>query len=618
MAKKDKKQRRAKRRKEIHRSRKARRASLPELLREEPLLHEALNYSHPLVSCLINKDWEQGMMATVFIFRQASSGLVFSCFHVDLAGIGLKDAWGNYGLTHADMEQIKSRVAEGGPPLIPCDLSLAKNIVYGGIAWGKKWAFKLPKEYKIWLRLLEPIEQTEIDLALFGKDGKPLLILDEDELDVFADEYLYPEILKAKLEAGKDGIPRETLFLIGDVKSALIDFSRRPEFTEDLEAALEEQFGEAKRPNAEEEWVNFQDWFTLQYKLETGETIAGQFVENFKNSMSRDVRELILGWGDVIEGFFEVKGRTATRVLVKNLINEREYEVFPAVSMVDFEVKPGDFLLARIVPAKRFHIFSGAASTIEWGGSEDERARIYKSAMDFQMRHPRMAFKDNEEKLQKSYESTRRYYEDFVEYFGADEVFGIGEEILHKYQGFFDYLAFEKKDTENGQPLALAFEKRTGKPYQPLTVKLPEPVLNSQDTGMLCDPVEGISFLIDYLRFIDVFKYPERYLGKRETEEIVMGYLESDSISDIPFRRIAKRFPQNFSRVMAYYLDQEGFPSIQIDDLMREFKPDSFNKLPGIVTILDAEMSKLARSAKEEPSSVASHLKNIFKRKGKN
>lgn len=335
-------------------------------------------------------------------------------------------------------------------------------------------------------------------------------------------------------------------------------------------------------------------------------------------TMSKDVRELILGWRDVIEGFFEVKGRTGSSLYLKNLINEREYEAFPTASMVDFKIKTGDFLFARIVPAKGFYIFSGSVAIFEWDGSEDQRATMYKSAMDLQMQHPGMAFTDNEEKLQKSYESVRRQYEDFVHHFGPDEVFGTGKEILHKYQGLFDYLVFEKKDPKSGQPVASAFERKTGKPYQPLTVKLPEPVLNSQDAGMLCDPVEGLSFLIDYQRFIDVFKYPDRYLGKRETEEIVMGYLESGSISDVPFRRVAKRFPDNFSRVMAYYLDQEDFSSSQIDDLMWEFKPDSFNKLPGIVTILDAEMARLARSAREEPSSVVSRFKALFKGKGTN
>jgi len=180
MATKDKKQKHAKRRKEIQRHKKAERISLPDLLRKGPLLQEALNYRHPLVSCLINEDWDQAMMATIFLFRQASTGLVLCCFHVDLAGVGLKDAWGNYGLTEADLEGIKSRGAEKRPPLIPCDLSLANTIVYGGIVWAEKWGFKLPKDYKIWLRLLEPVDKTGIDLSHFGQDGKPLLVLNTE------------------------------------------------------------------------------------------------------------------------------------------------------------------------------------------------------------------------------------------------------------------------------------------------------------------------------------------------------------------------------------------------------------------------------------------------------
>ncbi len=123
--------------------------------------------------------------------------------------------------------------------------------------------------------------------------------------------------------------------------------------------------------------------------------------------------------------------------------------------------------------------------------------------------------------------------------------------------------------------------------------------MQSKDVGMLCDPVEGISFLIDYRQFIDVFRHPEQHLGKEETENLVLGYLESDSISDVPFRRVARGFPHNFNKVISYYKDQEGFFSDQIDDLMMEFKPKTFDKLPGIVTVLDSEMSRLSRMTKE-------------------
>ncbi|MBW2136624.1 MAG: hypothetical protein JRH06_03605 [Deltaproteobacteria bacterium] len=614
MASKSRKERRARKRKEIRKRQRAKKQSLPSLLRKHPSLREALNHNYPLFSCLINEDWEEGRIASVFVIREAPTGLVLSCFVVDLAGVGLKDVWGNYGLTRLDVEEIKSRAAQGGTPLIPCELSLASTIIYGGIAWAKKWRFKLPREHKIWLRVLEPVNESGVDLELFGEDGKPFLILDEEEQVVFAEERFDRQILKADLDAGRDGLSKEALIRIGDIKAALIAFSQRPEFREDFEEALAKRFGKPERPDSDHEWVTFQDWFVLEYELEKGETVATRFVEYYSDFMSDDVRRLVLGWGSPIEGLFEVKGRKNNGFLMKNLVNEREYYVFPTASMTSFDVKAGDFLSARIVPAKGFHIFSGSTNIIESDGSEAQRAKIYETAIDIQMRYPAQAFKDNEEKLKKSRESVRRQYEDFVNCFGSDEVFGTGREILNEYQRFLDYVIFRKKDPETGLPIATAYEKKTGRPYRPITVGLPEAVLNSQDVGMLCDPVEGISFLIQYRHFIDVFQHPERHIGKEETKDLVLDYLESDSISDVPFRRVAKKFPGNFSRVIAYYGDQEGFFSRNIEDLMMEFKPNSFDKLPGMVSVLDSEMARLARSAKEEAMSLVSRFKNLFKR----
>jgi len=110
--------------------------------------------------------------------------------------------------------------------------------------------------------------------------------------------------------------------------------------------------------------------------------------------------------------------------------------------------------------------------------------------------------------------------------------------------------------------------------------------------------------LIDYRQFIDVFKNPQEQLGRRDAEALVLGYLESDTISDVPFRRVAQNFPENFKQVIAYYGDQEGFSSRRIDDLILEFKPQSFNKLPGILAILDSELARLSKKPLKKQASI--------------
>ena len=126
-------------------------------------------------------------------------------------------------------------------------------------------------------------------------------------------------------------------------------------------------------------------------------------------------------------------------------------------------------------------------------------------------------------------------------------------------------------------------------------MELPREVRKSRDVGMLCDPDEGLLFLIDYRRFIDVFANPDTHLYELDDGEIVMEYLVPESISDVPFRHVAKKYPENFTEVMSYLGEQEGFSFKDIEDLMRKFKPHSFHKLPTTVAILDPELSKAAR-----------------------
>jgi hypothetical protein len=604
MAKKSKKQKRTQKRKNMRRRQKAHQQSLPKILRQDPLLREALNFQHPLKECLINQKWKEHRAATIFFIRQGPSGFVYSCFLVDLAGFGLKDVWGDYGLTQTDIEVIKSQAAEEEHLLISCDPNFAETIVYTAIEWAQKWKFKLPREYKIWLRLLAPLDPSKIDLDLFGENGKPLLVMDEDDLDRLGEQAFDEKILQKKIPVENDGLSQTTLVLIGDVKAALIGYSRRFEFAEDFETALQERFGRRQRPEDESEWIEFQDWFVLQCQLDSGKTVIERFIEKHQNVISNDVRQLLLGWKQVIEGLFEIKDNTGGYWRLNNLINEREYRVYPTVDMDGFKVNTGDFIAARIVPSRGFHTFSGAVSIVESGGSDEHRAEVYKRAAEIQMRHPEWAFHGNEEKLQKSLQVTREQYEDFVDYFGSNEIFGTGKEIMQRYHDFFDFRIYEKKNPDTGLTPAQSYTNDTGSVYKPPELQLPKDVIRSTDVGMLCDPVEGIFFLIDYRQFIDVFENPEEQLGRTDAGDLVLGYLESDRVSDLPFRRVAQNFSDNFKQVISYYGDQEGFSSRRIDDLMLEFKPQTFNKFPGIVAILDSELARLSKKPLKKQASI--------------
>ena len=543
MAKKNKKEQHQKKRKEASKRRKARKLGTPKLLRNEALA-DVISSRHPLKASFINEDWHEAKMANVLVVRDTPGGLVFASFLVDLAEKGLKDVWGNFGASWSDIDDIKDHGSRIGFNFIPCEQELVENIVHGGIEWAKEWGYTLPRDYKVWIRLLES-PSSGPDLDLFGVDGTPLFLLDEGEVPDF--DY---DILSGRLQVDEDGVTEDLLTRIGDIKGLLIDFLKTTDFGEDIALAMEERFGESAPPESDGERIDFLDWFILEYEMEDGGTVIGHFIDEYDEMMSDDVRELVLGWKDVIQGLFEVKGAPGPGVDLKNLVNEKEYRAYPTVEFDEDFFKPGDFFYARIVPALNFHVFSGRIIPFSGDGKNEHfRAKMYREALTIQMKFRRLAFKDNPEKLQRSREMTRKNHADFTEYFGADEVTGTGRELHARYLGFFEFLVRDLDDRD---------KERISDTYPP-QVTLHDEILESEDVGMLCDPVEGTSFQLDYGRFKDVFRSPDEHLGKEETREIVMGYLESDAVSDVPLRRMAERFPENFKRVIGYYRDREGF-----------------------------------------------------------
>ena len=601
MAKQKKSEKRAKKREQKLRKQKAIKAAMPAILRHNPLLAEALKHHYPLHSCLINEKWHEAKMANIFISREATSGIVIAGFLVDLLGRGLKDAWGNYGLDQDDLKRTKSKVEKDGMKLVPCELSLAGSIIHGGVEWAEKWGAKLPRDYKVWMRILDPIDTGEIDLHLFGRNGKPLFILDEDDDFFFDDSSVDLDVLKGPLDIEEGSPSRKQLERIGDIKGTLIKFSTNPEFSEELNDAKSEYFGEVKLPKdmKEEDSATFLDWYTLEWQSEFGDTFPERFVEAYGDLMSQDIQEMILGWRGVIDGIFEVMGKGSGGYHMKNLINEQEYVVYPTALVAEasqFEI--GDFMSARIVPVRDFHTFSGITAKMPYDGSDKERGAIYKIALKIQTRYPGKAFKDNEEKLKKSMELIRKDYDEYVGYFGSDELIGSGREMVQRHRDFLRYTMFDKKDPQTRLSKAEKYEREHGKAYQLPQINYPETLLTQPDVGMLCDPFEGATFLEEWSLFIDIFRDPDAYIvdwmKKRKAKDVIMGYLESDSVSDIPFRRMAERFPDNFTRVIGYTLEWEGFSVDMIDDLMRYYKAETFDKIPTHVAVLDSEMIRLA------------------------
>jgi len=93
--------------------------------------------------------------------------------------------------------------------------------------------------------------------------------------------------------------------------------------------------------------------------------------------------------------------------------------------------------------------------------------------------------------------------------------------------------------------------KEAGAPSSPPELDLPPSLRRDPAAGLLSDPVEGFLFLGNYGGFLDLFARPQEHIGRPETAELLFAYLEDPVISDVPFRRVQKRFPEAFNKVLA-------------------------------------------------------------------
>jgi hypothetical protein len=132
----------------------------------------------PIYKCMVNHDWKETGMAQVYVLRKHVNGNVtVGIYLADLLCAGVKSAFYLFNITESKFNELVSNA-----PLTfeTCSYELAHNIIYGSIAFAEEYGIEPTPEFKLARLILE--EDTE-DIPLieleFGRDGKPLLVINE-------------------------------------------------------------------------------------------------------------------------------------------------------------------------------------------------------------------------------------------------------------------------------------------------------------------------------------------------------------------------------------------------------------------------------------------------------
>lgn len=137
--------------------------------------------SLPIYKCWINEEWEDEMMAHIFLVRKHSNGnLTFGTFLVDLVEAGLKDCFAGVNETEAHVMGILKDYRDD---FIEIDYNVAHNIVYGGLEFAVEQGRRVCREFE-WAQYV--LEEDTDDIPLinlpFGLEGDSVENVENEDL----------------------------------------------------------------------------------------------------------------------------------------------------------------------------------------------------------------------------------------------------------------------------------------------------------------------------------------------------------------------------------------------------------------------------------------------------
>lgn len=316
--------------------------------------------------------------------------------------------------------------------------------------------------------------------------------------------------------------------------------------------------------------INAVDWFIHCYRFRNGDSLIDRFIKENKNCLSESEVAILEGWKESFEGIFEVKSVDEDTVRLDNLIDEAEYTVTSNIGKQGLKrFSAGEFVITRLVPLDDIYLLSGAALHYP----SEARSMLEEEALKIVKSNLPASLGKNKEKWAQAWQMQKKLRNEFISYFGDEIIVVPGEKLQETMEGFLTYY------TEKAKSKLSESEKAK---YAGLksTFPVPEKLATADSAGVIFDETEGLHTYTNFKLFMETFKNPE-LIKDEEYKEAILGYLWSDTISPLPFRKMVERYPENARKVFAAlfnkrkWSNEKDFPA-----LMRKYKGSFLKEKP--------------------------------------
>ncbi|WGV25856.1 hypothetical protein [Halotia branconii] len=397
-----------------------------------------------------------------------------------------------------------------------------------------------------------------------------------------------------------------------ELKQALVDFvlDAEGELAQALETYAATQLRRGSGDSTQQDLII--DRFITEGKV--GEQSPLElFLESHPNLTQSD-RSLIDSWHHSFIGLFAITEILPDGFELMNWLTDKHYIVKPnniqtleAIS----RLKIGEILLTRISPVTdSYWMFSGPYTIMGKLG----KPKLAVAIGNFKENYKNNLYSDAPELLEEAWESVVQYHQQFIEFFGSDEITLPGYQ-LNKKIAEFQELITEKRladagiDTskslaEMAKAAGVAEEemeaaakeagadakvvsqmlKNNSKMVMP-KVDLPAELKKAEQVTTFSHPRWGQMFLPTYTKMQTILSADD-WQSVEGAEKLIRYYLEDKSINAFIWHRLAEQHPNQLEKILQTVLQRPEFSlASDLDPLLEEFNKPIKPELPDIASV---------------------------------
>jgi hypothetical protein len=409
------------------------------------------------------------------------------------------------------------------------------------------------------------------------------------------------------------------LIRAGKLKEALTDFVFDAEG--ELAVALE-TFSAEQMARATQQEMNQRNLLVDRFMFEgkVGQkTPIDLFLEN-NTDLSETDQELIQRWHQSFIGLFEIITILDDGFELMNWTTAKHYIAKPSdpktlESMKRYKI--GEILLTQIAPInEHYWMFSSPCTTLGRLG----KPKLAVAIGNFKQNYGNHLYSDAPDLLVQAWTSVEKSHQDFINFFGSDEITLPGYQLNQKFAEFQNTSLQEKLEatgldgtktiqdlaqeagissdeiksvaTEMGVDITVLNSQKITKMVQP-KLELPANLKKAEQVTAFSHPRWGQSFLPNYSELKKLLE-TEDPQSVTNAEDLAMQYLKSSEINFLVWQKLVSQYPKQLENVLRNVLNRPTFVlEKDLSTLMKEFKKPTEPELP-------------------ESASVPLHLHNLF------